>query len=484
MMRRQNMSRNIGGRRFKKAKTKKPPPECEVFSVAERTRVEETPDQGVFQDCGRARQKWNGACLDTGAQRTVIGREQARAYAKFIGYKRMKLIPSRAKFRFGTDRQQSLGKIPIRVPADDGSMMMIMAEVVPIDVPFLLGLDVLDKFKLVVDNVNMVLDCRVNNQRLPIVRKLGHLYLEWSTEDKTFFNKEELKKLHHGFHHPSAKKLYELLKRSKVEGLKPDTLDVLKEIVKKCDPCQRIGPTPVRFRASIPEDELVFGDELSIDLAWVEGDAFLHVVDTATRFSATTFLDWKPHSDGPEKDYGQSVDGVWEAFIECWCTLYTGYPNRLRTDAGSIFTSPRWEALAEDCGISMSRSGIESHNSIGLGEKMHDPLKRVYKKIKIQDPDLDRVEALRFATKAVNDTIGINGLVPSYLVFGIMPRFPTLPSRLPQQRRRMQILREARAEYERAIAELRIATVLRHNIPTAADRMYRVGDQERRTRSG
>lgn len=308
-----------------------------------------------------------GACLDTGAQRTRIGREQARAYAKYLGHKQLKLIPSRAKFKFGTDGQQSLGKIPIRVPVEDGSLMMIMAEVVPIDVPFLLGLDILDKLKLVVDNVDMVLDCRVNNQRLPIVRKHGHLYIEWGAADRIFFIREQLTKLHRGFHHPSAQKLHELLRRSKAKDPKEDTLDVLKDIIKRCDPCQRVGPTLVRFRASIPEEELVFGDELSIDLAWVEGDAFLHVVDTATRFSATTFLNAEPHSIGPEKDYGQSVDGVWEAFVECWCTLYTGHPNRLRTDAGSIFTSPRWEALAEDCGISMSRSGIESQNSLGLG---------------------------------------------------------------------------------------------------------------------
>lgn len=476
-MRRRHKPLQVGGRRFRRPKPRAPLPEYEVFSVAKRAEAEASSDEGMFQECGRTRQKWRGACLDTGAQRTVIGREQARAYSKFLGYKRMKLIPSRAKFRFGTDRQQSLGKMPIRVPVKGGSMMMIMAEVVPIDVPFLLGLDVLDKFQLVVDNVDMVLDCRVNQQRLPIVRKGGHLYLEWGAADKIFFSRDQLTKLHRGFHHPSAQKLHELLKRSKAKDLKENTLDVLKDIIKHCDPCQRVGPTPVRFRASIPEEELVFGDELSIDLVWVEGDAFLHVVDTATRFSATTFLDWKPDSVGPEKDYGQSVDGVWEAFIECWCTLYTGYPNRLRTDAGSIFTSPRWEALAEDCGISMSRSGIESHNSLGLGEKMHDPLKRVYRKIKLQDSELDRVEILRLATKAVNDTVGINGLVPSYLVFGIMPRFPTLPSKLPQQRRRMQILSEARAEYERAIAELRIATVLRHNIPSAADRTYRIGDQ-------
>jgi hypothetical protein len=47
----------------------------------------------------------------------------------------------------------------------------------------------------------------------------------------------------------------------------------------------------VRFKVSIPEDDLVFGDEVSIDLMFLDGNAVLHVVDTATRFSAAAFLD-------------------------------------------------------------------------------------------------------------------------------------------------------------------------------------------------
>ena len=79
--------------------------------------------------------------------------------------------------------------------------------------------------------------------------------------------------------------------------------------------------------------------------------------------------------------------------------------------------------------------------------------------------------------KAVNDTIGINGLVPSLLVFGIIPRFPIIASELPKQEERMKVLAEARAEYEAIVAELRITAAMKHAVPEAASRVYAEGDK-------
>jgi hypothetical protein len=87
-------------------------------------------------------------------------------------------------------------------------------------------------------------------------------------------------------------------------------------------------------------EDIEFEDELSIDLMFIDGQAVLHVVDTVTRFSAATYL------DSHNGSFGQSVEGVWLALIETWFTLYTGYSNRLRIDAGSIFASPRGKEIS------------------------------------------------------------------------------------------------------------------------------------------
>lgn len=145
-------------------------------------------------------------------------------------------------------------------------------------------------------------------------------------------------------------------------------------------------------------------------MQWNDGDAILHVVDTATRFSATTFLD----RNG--RNYSQSVKGAWTASIECWSSLCTGFPNRLRTDAGSIFTTRRWQNLTESAGISVRVSGVEAHNSLGIGGKLHDPLRQIYRKIKYDFPGISKDIMLRLATKCKNNTMGENGFIPSLLV--------------------------------------------------------------------
>jgi hypothetical protein len=114
-------------------------------------------------------------------------------------------------------------------------------------------------------------------------------------------------------------------------------------------------------------NDMVFGDELSIDLMLIEGKSILHIFDTATRFSGAIFL-----------NNGQSVEGVWTAFMEAWCSLYTGYPTRLRTDVGLMFVSPRSNELTDLAGISIRVSGIKAHNSLGIGERLHAPLRRIY----------------------------------------------------------------------------------------------------------
>ena len=70
---------------------------------------------------------------------------------------------------------------------------------------------------------------------------------------------------------------------------------------------------------------------------FIEGKAILHIVNKDTRFSAAAFLD----SEGEK--IGQSVDCIWTAFVMTLCTMYSGYPNRMRTDQGSVFTSERWK---------------------------------------------------------------------------------------------------------------------------------------------
>jgi hypothetical protein len=117
---------------------------------------------------------YNGACIDTGAQRTVIGLAQARTFCKFIGIP-FALSISKRVFVFGVDKRKSLGILHMRLPTPNGSFIMLEVDAVPTNVPRLLGLDVLDKFGLSADTVHNVLHCTAEDWKLPLVRKLGHV---------------------------------------------------------------------------------------------------------------------------------------------------------------------------------------------------------------------------------------------------------------------------------------------------------------------
>jgi hypothetical protein len=189
---------------------------------------------------------------------------------------------------------------------------------------------------------------------------------------------------------------------------------------------------------------------------WLDGQATLHIVDTRTHFSSAAILK------------RQTVEGVWYAFLDAWATLYLGYPDTFKLDQGSVLTSPRWKELSYMAGTRLQLSGIESHNLIGSGERYRAPLRRIYTEIRMDYPELDSNLVLRLSIEAMNDTMGPEGLVPSLLVFGVLPRFPATQTSLPNQKDRMEALSAARSEMETITSELRLAEAMHRNVPPAA----------------
>lgn len=96
---------------------------------------------------------------------------------------------------------------------------------------------------------------------------------------------------------------------------------------------------PVRFRASILPERIVLNHELAIELVWLEGSPILLVVDTHTSFQNDTILRGK-----------RAID-VWQAFVDCRATTYSGYFNIIRLDQESGFTAASFRDLATVHGI-------------------------------------------------------------------------------------------------------------------------------------
>lgn len=371
--------------------------------------------------------------------------------------------PSNVTFRFGDTYYNSLGTIMIRIPTPDYTFLLIPVDIVNADVPLLLGLDLLDHHNLYADNTEKKLVCKKYKWSIPIIRQDGHLYITWKMK-QNYYTRAELHKLHYHFHHPSASKFYNLLRRVKPKSLPPNTLQTLEEITKACTTCQKYSKGPHRFRVSFPPDKCVFNHEVAIDLVWLKGNPALHVVDTHTHFSAAMFINSK------------SSASVWNTFIKCWAATYVGYPDRIRLDQESAFMSKEFITTAHSAGIELQISGVESHNAIGSGERYHAPLRRIYLKILEDYPHLDQDIALQLSVKSINDTMGPEGLVPSLLVFGQLPRFPPHSSTLLSHSDRLNAINIARREMADITATLRIQRALRSKLPPATKYNVAPGD--------
>lgn len=103
----------------------------------------------------------------------------------------------------------------------------------------------------------------------------------------------------------------------------------------------------------------------------------LHVVDIHTYFQNAVVLRIK------------RPDNKWYGFVEAWASVYVVYLNIIRLDQDSSFRSNFFRDLATSHGIKLRLSGIESHNSIGIGDRYHEPLRRVYRIVRDRYPTLE-----------------------------------------------------------------------------------------------
>lgn len=142
--------------------------------------------------------------------------------------------------------------------------------------------------------------------------------------------------------------------------------------------------------------------------------------DAQTHFNSAAFI------------VGHTVEHVWDAFLFCWATQYTGFPMPTKTDQGSCFTSLRWTRRCNAVGTEMEINAVESHSSLGSGDRYHEPLRRVFHKTLDDHAKMKRDLVLRLAIKSCNDTLGTEGFVHSLLVFGCTPLFPSVDSTVPE----------------------------------------------------
>jgi len=230
-----------------------------------------------------------GACLDTGAQRTVIGKPQADAYLASIG-KDIQLDKSKhpRRFRLGGSDYDTVGAVSIRFPVANHYFLPLTVDVITLNMPFPQGLDTLDFHRMYVNNVTNHLVCVNDGVAVPLVRKFCHIYLAWGFEVLYTFPK--LQHIHKNFYHAKPERLFSLIRRAKDKQATPETLRQLEDVTEACDVCQRLSKEPSCFRIAIPEEDIRFDRRVMADVMTLEKTSVLHIGDRDTLFSAAIFL--------------------------------------------------------------------------------------------------------------------------------------------------------------------------------------------------
>jgi hypothetical protein len=215
----------------------------------------------------------------------------------------------------------------------------------------------------------------------------------------------ELRRLHRRFGHPSVKRLQKLLYQA---GHKSDR-STIEQLTKFCHYCQKYGKSPGRFRFTL-KNNINFNYNVIVNVMYISGAPLLHIVDEGTRFQAGRWLQ------------NVSAKHIWDVLRTYWIDTYLGPPNLITYNARKNFVSNEFKQYASVMGVGTKGVLVEAHNSIGMVKRYHGPIRRAYQIIVSEIPELDKDIALQMAFKVINNSAGLDGLVPTLLVFGAYPR--------------------------------------------------------------
>ena len=129
------------------------------------------------------------------------------------------------------------------------------------------------------------------------------------------------------------------------------------------------------------------------------------------------------------------------------------------TDARINLISQEFNQHATLMGISTKHVPVEAHWSIGITERYHAVLRRAYKII-VEETQADKEVSLQMAVKAVNDSAGPNGLIPTLLVFGAFPRMTEFDPPAPSITTRAMAIKKAMNKIAKIRAEHQVADAL------------------------
>merc|ERR1712240_204119 len=216
--------------------------------------------------------------------------------------KDMKMSACHQIFRFGPSKQYVSTKMvehPVIVRRMDGKedMLKVFTYLVDVDVLFLCGKrTMVEKWNSKIDTKNMVLETEIDGERkdFKLIERAGnHVAIEIErrnlNEEEIFFAKEgerldtfkAIRKVHEVTNHKSAEQLILSYRNAGMIG--PETVKLIRQVVKDCKICQKFGRSMVRPKVALPR-AASFNEIVTLDLKQFGNKYVLWCIDAFTRF--------------------------------------------------------------------------------------------------------------------------------------------------------------------------------------------------------
>lgn len=181
--------------------------------------------------------KLNDACVDSGAQRTLIGKKHALLHIEKSGVGSSMLQKfHRQHYKFGDRLHQGIRALQVDIPVEEDYVICIAADVIDLDVPLLIDLDTLTHLKAIINFSADTMTTTSGIWHLPLRRKLGLVYIEWPIT--VYYTEAELRKAHRHFYHPSTDKLLNAFHCANPDLIDDGTHKKLTHVGNTCDAFQ------------------------------------------------------------------------------------------------------------------------------------------------------------------------------------------------------------------------------------------------------
>jgi hypothetical protein len=118
--------------------------------------------------------------------------------------------------------------------------------------------------------------------------------------------------------------------------------------------------------------------------------------------------------------------------------------------------------------INVKKVLVKAHNSIGKVERYYSPLRQAYKILSSELPSANKEAILQIAVKAVNNSAGPDGIVPTLLVFRAYPHIIKDSPPLPSITKQAEAIYKAMKKVRRLYAEQQVndALAMRNRLNT------------------